>query len=230
MTKDFAEGLAERILQMPRQWSRGELIADGIVHGIGLVAALIGASVLITVAAMRGAYGMLPAVSIYAAGLIVMLGCSFAYNMTPASPLKSLLRRFDHSGIFLMIAGTYTPFTTQLLTGAWSIALTSIVWSLAITGVVIKLALPLRFDRLTVAAYLLLGWIVVIAIDPILAAIGPTILLLLAAGGLLYTVGVVFHLWERLPFQAAIWHGFVVAAAGVHYSAVFIVLLAAPQA
>ncbi|MDJ1159091.1 hemolysin III family protein [Chelatococcus sp. SYSU_G07232] len=209
---------------MARAPSRGELIADGIVHGVGLVAALVGAGVLVTVAAMRGAYDLLPAVSIYVAGLVAMLGCSCAYNMTPPSRLKALLRRFDHAGIFLMIAGTYTPFTTRLLAGAWSVGLTSAVWTLAILGVLSKLVLPLRFDRLTVVAYLLLGWIVVVAIDPILAAASTTTLVLLAVGGLLYTVGIVFHLWQRLPFQTAIWHGFVVAAAAVHYAAVFLVV------
>jgi hemolysin III len=203
-----------------RPRSRGEIVADAIVHAIGLVAAGIGAVVLVAFALHGGAYGALPALALYTLGLFVMLGCSCAYNLAPESPRKERLRQFDQAGIFLMIAGTYTPFTTLSLGGPWAIGLTGFVWLAALAGAGLKLLFPRRFDRLTIAAYLILGWAGGVALAPLTDALGLTTLMLIAVGGVLYSVGVVFHLADRLPFQAAIWHGFVVAAAGVHYAAV----------
>lgn len=203
-----------------RPRTRREIVADAVVHAIGLVAACVGAVVLIGFVLHGGAYGALPAVALYTLGLFVMLGCSCAYNLAPASPRKEKLRQFDQAGIFLMIAGTYTPFTTLGLGGPWAVGLTSFVWLAAIAGACLKLFFPRRFDRLTIAAYLTLGWAGAVAVAPLTDALGLTTLALIAVGGVLYSVGVVFHLAERLPFQAAIWHGFVVTAAGVHYAAV----------
>ena len=213
-----------------RPRTRREIVADAVVHAIGLVAAGVGAVVLLGFVLHGGAYGALPAVALYTLGLFVMLGCSCAYNLAPASPRKERLRQFDQAGIFLMIAGTYTPFTTLSLGGPWAIGLTSFVWLAAIAGAGLKLFFPRRFDRLTIAAYLALGWAGGIAVAPLLDALGVTTLALIAVGGVLYSVGVIFHLAERLPFQAAIWHGFVVAAAGVHYAAVLRALTAALSA
>jgi hemolysin III len=119
-----------------------------------------------------------------------------------------------------MIAGTYTPFTVLALDGGWSVVLTTLIWSVAVAGIVLKLWQPRRFHQLSVAPYLLLGWVGFSAFFPLLQALGPTTFTLIAVGGVLYTVGVLFHVWERLPFQNAIWHGFVLAAAAVHYAAV----------
>jgi hemolysin III len=157
---------------------------------------------------------------IYMIGLIAMLGISAAYNMWPISPTKWLLRRFDHSAIYLLIAGTYTPFLALMKSGLAFAGLTVGIWSSALVGVLLKLALPGRFDRLSIALYLMLGWIGVIAYDHLLPVIPSASLWLLGIGGILYSLGTLFHLWERLRFQNAIWHGFVVLAAGCHYSAV----------
>jgi hemolysin III len=148
-----------------------------------------------------------------------MLGLSAAYNFANERS-RPLLRRFDHAGIFLMIAGSYTPFTTQKLEGAWAIGMTTAVWTLALAGVAGKLFLPGLGRKFWVALYLLLGWLAVVALKPLLAGVSILSLLLLAVGGLIYSTGVLVYLKHSLKFRRAIWHGFVVAAAGVQYAAV----------
>jgi hemolysin III len=200
--------------------SRRELIADGVVHVIGIAAGVIGATVLIVIAALKHTYVEVIAVSIYAAGMIAMFSLSALYNMARKSRYREYFQRLDHSGIFLMIAGTYTAFTMLMLKGDWALYLTVIVWSVATIGIVIKLLWPKRLQGVTTGLYIALGWVGIIAIEPIFGSLGAAALILLGIGGALYTVGVIFHLWERLPYQNAIWHGFVVAAAGAHYGAV----------
>ncbi len=205
--------------------SRRELVADGIVHAVGVIAGVIGAIVLIAIAALHHTYVEVIAVSIYAAGMILMFSCSALYNIARRSRYREFFQRLDHSGIFLMIAGTYTAFTTLMLKGEWAVYLIVIVWSVASFGVVIKLLWPKRLEGVTTGLYIALGWVGIIALEPILTSLGVAALALLAIGGLLYTVGVIFHLWERLPYQNAIWHSFVVAAAGTHYGAVLTALV-----
>ena len=195
---------------------RRELTADFVVHVLGLGLGAVAALALLVLAALNG--GLAP-VAIYVLGLAAMLGCSALYHLRRTSRFRPWLRRLDHAAIFVMIAGTYTPFTIQL-PGAWAPALTAAVWAIAALGVAAKLAVPRHVEKLSVALYLGLGWIGLIALDPLLAAIDPTILALIGAGGLVYSAGVVFHLWQSLPFHNAIWHGFVLVAAGVHYAAV----------
>jgi hemolysin III len=201
--------------------SRRELIADGVVHVIGLVAGVVGSIVLIAIAAMHHTYLEVIAVSIYAAGMVLMFSLSALYNLARKNRYREIFRRLDHSGIFLMIAGTYTAFTTLMLKGDWAVYLTVVVWSVALFGIVIKLLWPRRLEGVTTGLYIALGWVGIVALEPILTSLGVAALVLLAAGGALYCVGVIFHLWERLPYQNAIWHGFVVVAAGTHYGAVF---------
>jgi hemolysin III len=200
--------------------TRRELVVDGVVHVIGVAAGSIGSIVLIVIAAMKGSAVEVIAVSIYAAGMILMFSCSALYNLARKSKRRELFRRFDHSGIFLMIAGTYTPFTLLMLTGWLAIVVMALVWSVAIFGIVIKLFWPKRLEGVTTGLYIAMGWIGIIAIEPLLLTASVVALGLLAVGGLLYMAGVIFHLWERLPYQNAIWHGFVVAAAGTHYGAI----------
>jgi hemolysin III len=201
-------------------YDRVELIADGAVHAIGVSFGLIGAVVIVVMAAQSGAATDIPSIVIYAVGLLAMLGFSAAYNMWPISPVKWVLRRFDHSAIYLMIAGTYTPFVGQLKDGVASAGLLLGVWLTAIIGVALKLLMPGRFDRTAIALYLILGWSCVVAYGPISAALPNASLWLLVAGGVLYSIGVIFHAWRKLRFHNAIWHGFVLAAACCHYSAV----------
>jgi hemolysin III len=158
----------------------------------------------------------------YTGALMAMLGCSAAYNIFRRSPRRALLRRLDHAAIFLMIAGTYTPITTGYLDGDWSLGLTAAIWAAALAGIAIKFAAPQRFETLSVVVYLLLGWIGVVALGPLLRALPISVVVLLAAGGVLYSAGVVFHLWRGLRFHNAIWHIFVLCAAGCHYAAIVI--------
>ncbi len=205
--------------------SRRELVADGIVHVVGVAAGIIGAIVLIVIAALHRDVIEIFAVSIYAAGMIAMFSLSALYNLARKSRYREIFQRLDHSGIFLMIAGTYTAFTTLMLKGDWSLYLTVIVWSVALFGIVIKLLWPKRLEGVTTGLYIALGWVGIIALEPILTSLGVAAIVLLGAGGALYCIGVIFHLWERLPYQKAIWHGFVLVAAGLHYGAVLTALV-----
>jgi len=202
------------------RYSRAERIADGIVHFLGVIFGL-AACVSLVVAAQPAQDALLwLALGLYGFGLLAMLVCSAAYNLTPHPRFKAVIRRLDHAAIYVMIAGTYTPFTLIAIGGAWGLGLLAFVWTAALGGVALKLFCPRRFDRLSVVTYLLLGWSVVVAMDPLLGAVSAASLVLLGAGGLLYSLGVVFHLWQRLPYQNAIWHALVLAAAACHFSAV----------
>lgn len=201
-----------------------EHAADRVVHALGIGLGAIGAIVLALVTAIDGEPGELAPVLIYAAGLLAMLGCSAAYNVFHTSGRREWLRRFDHAAIFAMIAGTYTPFTVRLANG-WAASLTAVIWAVATAGIALKLWQPRRIEAISVVLYLALGWIGLAAVGPFASALDGRTLGLLALGGIVYTAGVVFHLWRRLPYQNAIWHGFVLAAAAVHYVAVIGLIL-----
>lgn len=205
--------------------SRGEIAADGIIHALAILAGLIGGGALIVLSAMNGSAVVIVAVAIYSAGLLLMFSCSCLYNMARRHRRRDLFRRLDHAGIFVMIAGTYTPFTLIMLPGTLGITLLVVVWALAVAGIVIKLFWPLKLERVSTLLYVGLGWLGIVALEPLLASEAFAALILLGVGGALYTIGVGFHHWERLPYQNAIWHGFVVAAAGSHYGAVFNLVL-----
>jgi hemolysin III len=200
--------------------TRAERIADFWVHAIGVAAAALGAIALLGLAIWRGDLGRAGAVSIYTICLIAMLGFSAAYNLADRSRSRGLLQRLDHAAIFLMIAGTYTPFTTQRFEGAWAVGMTAAVWTIALLGAAGKLFLP-GVSRLSwLPVYLLLGWMVVAAIQPLVHGVSFAALILLIVGGAVYTLGVAIYVRRRLPFRRAIWHGFVLTAAGSHYAAV----------
>jgi hemolysin III len=205
--------------QISWDYDRTEIIADGIVHAAGIILGLVGGVAIVMVAVKTRPIEIAPTL-IYIIGLLTMLGLSAAYNMWPISPTKWLLRRFDHSAIYLLIAGTYMPFLAMMKSGLASAGLTVGIWSSALVGMFLKLALPGRFDRLSIALYLLLGWIGVIAFYYLAPALPSSSLWLLAIGGILYSLGTLFHVWEQLRFQNVIWHGFVLLAASCHYSAV----------
>ena len=195
--------------------------ADLVVHIVGLTLALIGGSILLALAIRAHSITKVVGVSIYAAGLVAMLAFSTAYNFAKAQH-RPPLRRLDHAGIFLMIAGSYTPFTTQNLTGGWAWGMTAAVWSIAALGALGRVFLPKVDRRFWVGVYLALGWLVVVAMKPMLDNVTWVALLLLGVGGLLYTTGVIFYVNKRLKFSRAIWHGHVVAAASAHWAAVLL--------
>jgi hemolysin III len=205
--------------QISWDYDRTEIIADGVVHAIGVCLGLIGAVTIVVMAVKVERINLAP-ILVYVIGLVTMLAFSAAYNMWPVSPVKWVLRRFDHSAVYLLIAGTYTPFLAQMKNALASGSLGIGVWLSAAVGMALKLALPGRFDRLAIILCLLLGWSGIVAYDSLASAIPSSSLWLLAIGGVLYSLGTLFHVWQRLRFQNAIWHVFVLLAAGCHYSAV----------
>jgi hemolysin III len=205
--------------QINWDYDRAEIIADGIVHVIGVCLGILGAVTIVAIAVGEEGTEVAP-ILVYVMGLLLMLVLSAAYNMWPVSRAKWVLRRFDHSAIYLLIAGTYTPFLAQTKNVLGSAGLGLSVWLSAALGMAFKLALPGRFDRLAIVLCLLLGWSGVIAYDTLVSALPSASLWLLAIGGILYSLGVVFHVWRGLRFHNAIWHGFVLLAASCHYAAV----------
>ena len=204
--------------EAPR-YSRGERVADAAVHVLGLAAALAGCALLAAAAPRPAGVRAAAALGLYAAGLVAMLTCSALYNLAGDGPRKAVLRRLDHAAIFVMIAGTYTPVALLAIGGASGLRLLAVVWAGAAGGAALELLAPARFARISIAAYLLLGW-TGLALDPLLAALPPRDLALLAGGGLVYSLGVAVHLSTRLPYHNALWHAFVLVAAACHYAVV----------
>lgn len=158
---------------------------------------------------------------VYAAGLLAMLGFSAAYNLVSITHWKAALQRCDHAAIFLMIAATYTPFAYAKMRGTSGLALLLIVWSVALIGAGAKLSLGTeRWERLSLVLYIGLGWAGLLFIRPLIEAVPSDAMLFLVLGGLTYTTGVIFHVWERLPYQNSIWHLFVLAGTSFHFLAV----------
>ncbi len=184
-----------------------------------MLAGAVGAAAMLGLAATADA-ATLWSVLAYSLALVAMLGLSAAYHIQRSSDRREVLRRLDHAAIFVMIAGTYTPFTACVLDGASAIWLTASMWLAALAGVAVKLLYPRRFEWTSTAVYLALGWAVVIFMRPLLAALDRPTLILLVAGGVLYSIGACIHRWRRLPFHDAIWHGLVLIAAGCHYAAI----------
>lgn len=205
------------------QYTMRERVADGCIHVIGVTASLVALTVLLVVGVETQATLWIVSLAIYGLALVAMFSCSAGYNLVVRPKLKEVMRRLDHAAIFLMIAGTYTPFILIKMNTAWGLGLLAVVWTMAAIGIAIKLLAPRFLDGLSTALYLVQGWAVIAAWEPLMSAMPGHVLTLLVVGGVLYTVGVVFHLWERLPYQNAIWHGFVLSAASCHYAAVIVV-------
>lgn len=200
-----------------------EHFADGVMHVLGVLAAVSGVTALMVWAAMAGLGPKIWPLVVYGSGLIVSFGFSAAYNLTLHARTRAVLRRLDHAAIYLMIAGTYTPMALIGLGGAAGIWLTAAIWALAALGMVMKLGFFHRFERAGFWLYLAMGWMGVLALWPLIQGLPAAALWLLALGGLIYTLGSVFYSLKRLPFQRAIWHGHVIAAAAIHYAAVVLV-------
>jgi hemolysin III len=206
-------------------YDRVELIADGVVHAVGILSGLIAATVLVVLTAVYASAINIVAVSIYVAGLLSMLVLSATYNLWPVSRTKWVLRRFDHSAIYVLIAATYTPFILELKDSVFAIVLLIGVWCVATFGIVLKLGWPGRFDKLSTGLYLALGWSGAMLYDSGLTTLPKLALWLVLAGGALYSFGVIFHSWRRLRFQNVIWHCFVLLGAACHYTAVMDLVL-----
>ena len=202
------------------QYTARERIADGCIHLVSVVASLVALAALLIVAVQTQATLWIVSLAIYGLALVATFSCSAGYHLIVRPKLKAIFRRLDHAAIFLMIAGTYTPFALMKMDAAWGLTLLALVWTMAAIGIAIKLFAPRYLEGISTALYLVQGWAVIVAWQPLVSSIPGHVALLLMLGGVLYTIGVVFHLWERLPFQNAIWHGFVLTAASVHYAAV----------
>jgi hemolysin III len=198
-----------------------ERLADGIIHAVGVSLSLVAVAVLFGFVIRTNDPLALAATVIYGLGMIAMFSFSASYNLVLGGKWKEWLRRCDHSAIYLMIAGTYTPFTLVSIGGTTGYGLLALVWLIAAFGLVMRFGWAHRLERVSVALYLAMGWIGIVAAGSIITALPAAALVLLAAGGLLYSVGVIFHLWKSLRFQNAIWHAFVLVAAACHYLAVF---------
>lgn len=199
-----------------------EHIADSVMHVLGLVAAIAGATALMVWAALTVPGERLLPLIAYAVGLVATFALSAAYNMTLHRKIRAVLRRFDHAAIYLMIAGTYTPMALIGIGGGRGMALAIAAWSLALVGITLKLAFFQRWPRLGFALYLGQGWLGVLAAWPLMTTLPVAALVLLLVGGLTYTLGTLFYA-KGWPFSTAIWHGLVLAAAATHYAAVILI-------
>lgn len=200
--------------------NRMEHAADLVVHLVGLISAFIGGAVLFYWAMARSGASIAVATALYAACLMVMMACSGVYNLTRPSPARRVLRRLDEAAIFLMIAGSYTPFLVRLYEPPWSGLNIGLVWMIALAGGAGKLFLTHLSDRFWCVVYIAFGWLAVALIGPFADRMPMNVIVLLAAGGLVYTAGVLIYLSHALPFRRAIWHSFVVVGAGLHFAAV----------
>jgi hemolysin III len=197
-------------------YSWAEQGVDGVIHAIGSILALLGGIWLVASTSSDSHFS----VAVYAFGLVAAMLASASYNLAATSSIKELLRRADHAMIFILIAATYTPFSMHRLEPRFGIPVLIGIWLCAGTGVTLKLAAPHRIEAVSVAFYLAMGWVIIALIEPLSRAINKASLILFLAGGVVYTLGLVFHLWKRLPFHNAIWHGFVLTAAGLHFGAI----------
>jgi hemolysin III len=203
-----------------RPFHVAELATDRAIHLIGLTAGVIGAIAIVSLAGLTTDRRTFSAVVVYSLALLAMLGASAAYNCGRAAARHELRRRLDHAAIFVMIAGTYTPFTVGVLSGGLALGATAGVWSAALAGVIMKLWYPHHLEGLSTILYLTLGWLGLLVVPSLFGSLAHPAAILIVTGGILYSIGAGFQLWRALPFQNAIWHAFVVLAAGSHYAAI----------
>jgi hemolysin III len=201
--------------------------ADLIVHGAGLLLSIVGGALLVGRAHANDA--LIAATCVYALGMLAMFTCSAAYNFAPPQR-QPILRKLDHAGIFVMIAGSYTPLFVLALSGAWVWSMTLAVWGVALFGVFAKLFLPGISKGFWVAIYLLLGWAGIVAVKPLMASLDSAVLWCIAAGGLFYTVGVGFYVRKSMVYNRAIWHAHVLGGALSHWCAIWLCLRPVPVA
>ncbi|HWK90168.1 MAG TPA: hemolysin III family protein [Longimicrobium sp.] len=199
---------------------RREELANALTHGAGVLASAVGAAVLVWIAATRGDAMDVVSTAVFGTTLILLYTASTLYHAARNPRLKTRLKVFDHCAIYLLIAGSYTPFTLIGLRGGWGWSLFGVAWGLAVAGVVFKLFFTGRFPRISTAIYIGMGWMAVVAIVPMLERLSGVTLAWLVAGGLAYTAGTVFYHNHRIPYAHAVWHLFVLAGSVCHYAAV----------
>jgi hemolysin III len=203
-----------------RAWTAGEEVAHAVTHGVGLLAAIVGLVVLLVEAAATRDPWRITACAVYATTLVLLYGTSTLYHALSATRARRVFRVLDHSAIFLLIAGTYTPFALVSLRGPWGWALLGIVWGLGVLGITAKAIFGTRWPIVSTVIYLGMGWVVLVAAKPLVTHVPAGGIAWLVAGGIAYTAGIVFYAWTRLRYSHAIWHLFVLAGSACHYVAV----------
>jgi hemolysin III len=207
------------------QYTNGEEIANSITHGIGMLLSIGGLAVLVGFASIHGNVWHITACSIFGATLILSYASSTLYHSIPLPRAKRILKIIDHSAIYLLIAGTYTPFTLVSLRGPWGWSLFGTIWGIAILGIVLKATVLGKIAGISTAIYLAMGWIVVVAVKPLFNLVESGGLVLLFLGGLAYSAGVIFYAWKQLPYNHAIWHLFVLLGSLSHYFAILLYVI-----
>jgi hemolysin III len=198
-------------------YSPKEELVNSLTHGAGVVLSILGLVVLLVRAAQHGNIWHMVSFAIYGVSLLLLYLASTLYHAIPVLEWKRLLKKLDHSAIFLLIAGTYTPFLLTNLRGPWGWSLFGVIWGLTVLGLVIKLGFIEKLERTSLVLYIGMGWLAVVAVRELVSQVGTTSLILLLIGGICYTVGVVFYLWRKLPYHHAIWHLFVLGGSVSHY-------------
>jgi hemolysin III len=209
-------------LEAVRTYPPREELANRLTHGFGAALSVAGLILLVVYAARFGTAWHVTSTAIFGSTLVLLYTSSTLYHSFRGEQTRQLLQKFDHAAIFLLIAGTYTPFTLVTLRGPWGWSLFGVVWGLALVGVSLKFWFAGRFRLVSTIIYLGMGWLVMVAIKPLLAALPAGGMRLLVAGGLCYTGGAVFYLWKQLPYQHAIWHLFVLGGSTCHWAAIFL--------
>ncbi len=208
-------------VQQPPSYSDIEEIAHAVTHGLGLVLSVGTLVTLVILASARGDARHVIGCAVFGVTLVFLYASSTLYHGIRGQRAKRVLRRFDHASIYLLIAGTYTPFTLVILPGGWGWTLLALIWGLAALGIALEVAAPSSWRRASVPLYLAMGWLSVIALEPLARSVHPEGLMLLILGGLAYTLGVIFYAWDRVPFNHAVWHLFVLAGSACHVFCVY---------
>ena len=194
-----------------------EEIANSVSHGLGLILSIVGFTILIMLASRDGDPWRITGYIIYGSSLTILYLFSTIYHGLTHSRIKAIFRRLDHSAIYLLIAGTYTPVISISLRTTWVIFLLPFVWVMALFGMYMKVFYIHRYERLTLAFYILMGWLALIAAKPLFNSVPIESFILIIVGGLSYTTGIIFYVWKRLPYQHMIWHMFVLVGSISHY-------------
>jgi len=218
--------IADKVHQLAEDaYSAGEELANSITHGVGAVLSIVALVLMVVLAVTQSSVIAVVSASIYGASLVLLFLASTLYHSFQKPGLKSILKTLDHCAIYILIAGTYTPFMLISLQGAWGYSMTAIIWSLAVFGIFFKVFYRHRFPKLSLFTYIAMGWLIIVASTEMMAKVPLSGLVLLAAGGLVYTLGTIFYVWERCPYNHAVWHVFVLAGAGCHFFAIYIYVI-----
>ncbi len=209
------------------QYSKTEEIANWVTHAVALLLSITALALMVVYSTRFGNVYHIVSSAVFGTTLILLYSASTLYHFVPVGRAKNVFQKLDHAMIYLLIAGTYTPYTLVNLRGPWGWSIFGVVWGVALTGLLLDIIMKKRLGWLSISLYLCLGWIIVIAVKPLMANLAGGGIVLLVAGGLFYSLGVIFYLWKRLPFQHAIWHLFVIAGSLCHFFSIFLYVIPA---